>query len=419
MDSLQSPHTGLIITILLITLFGVAIGRLPRLRMNRATIALSGATLLVLAGAMPLRQAYAAIDLDTIVLLLAMMVIIANLQIAGFFRLVGDRVLQGARSPRQLLGLIMAASGVLSALFLNDTIVLMFTPLVLEITLALRRNPIPYLVGLATAANIGSAATITGNPQNMIIGIASGVSYARFAGRLLPVALVGLAIAWAVLVVIYRAEFRAGEGKGELSAAALPPRPRGAGHPALLIKGCAAVLFMMVNLFSGMPIPLAALAAAALLLITRRLKPERVFREMDWSLLIFFSGLFIVTGAIESAGVSAELFHLIQPVADRSVAALTLTSALLSNLVSNVPAVLLFRPLIPHFANPEQAWLTLAMATTLAGNLTLLGSVANLIVAESARARGVHLSFGEYLRAGIPITLLTLLWGVLWITLTG
>ncbi|HQI49451.1 MAG TPA: SLC13 family permease, partial [bacterium] len=320
---------GLIVTLLVITLTGVAVGRLPRLRMNRATIALSGATLLVLLGAIPLRQAYAALDLDTLVLLLAMMIIIANLQLAGFFRLTGRRVMQWARSPRQLLAWIMAVSGLFSALFLNDTIVLMFTPLVLEITLALRRNPLPYLIGLATAANIGSTATITGNPQNMIIGIASGLSYARFSARLLPVAAVGLVIAWIVLVLFYRSEF----GKGRLMP---PPLEAVVWHKALLIKGCAAVLFMLVNLLSGLPIPLSALAAAAFLLITRRLKPERVFREMDWSLLVFFSGLFVVTGSIEAAGLSERIFRWIAPVADRGVAPLAIASALLSNLVSNV-----------------------------------------------------------------------------------
>ncbi len=414
MMELNTPQNqmGLIVAILIITMIGVAVGRLPRLRMNRATIALSGATLLVLLGAMPLSQAYTSLDLDTLLLLLAMMIIIANLQIAGFFRLVGHHVMHWARSPRQLLALIMAASGLLSALFLNDTIVLMFTPLVLEITLALRRNPLPYLIGLAVSANIGSAATITGNPQNMIIGIASGLSYARFAARLLPVAVVGLLIAWLILLLIYREEFRE-------HSMTRPPLGAVKWQKPLLTKGCIAVLFMLVNLFSGMPIPLSALAAAALLLITRRLKPERVFREMDWSLLIFFSGLFVVTGSIEAAGLSEKIFRWIEPVADRGVASLSITSALLSNLVSNVPAVLLFRPIIPHFARPEQAWLTLAMATTLAGNLTLLGSVANLIVAESAKQRGVLLSFREYLRAGVPITLLTLLWGILWLALTA
>ncbi len=403
-----SNETTLIITVLIITLIGVAIGRLPRLRMNRATIALVGATLLILLGAMSLRQAYAVLDLDTLVLLLAMMIINVNLSLAGFFRVIGSRVVRWARSPRQLLAWIMAASGLLSALFLNDTIVLMFTPLVLEMLLLLERNPIPYLIGLATAANIGSAATITGNPQNMIIGIASGLKYTTFACYLTPVALAGLLVAWGIIMLIYRSEFTSGHWE--------PPQLEEPHfHKPLLIKGCVAVLFMLVNLFSGMPIPLAALSAAALLLITRRLKPERVFREIDWSLLIFFAGLFVVTGAIEHAGLSQRLFRAVQPVAGQGTTALTLTAAVLSNLISNVPAVLLFKPVIPLFTDPTASWLTLAMSSTLAGNLTLLGSVANLIVAESAKRHGVHLRFGEYLKAGIPVTLLTLLLGVLWL----
>ncbi len=404
----MTQESTLIIAVLIITLIGVALGRLPRLRMNRATIALTGATFLILLGAMTLRQAYAVLDLDTLLLLLAMMIINVNLSLAGFFRLIGGWVVQRARSPRQLLALIMAASGLLSALFLNDTIVLMFTPLVLEIALMLHRNPIPYLIGLATAANIGSTATITGNPQNMIIGIASGLKYVTFAYYLAPIALFGLLVGWGVIVLIYRAEFARCHWQH-------PQLEIQQYHKPLLIKGCIAVAFMLVNLLSGMPIPLAALAAAALLLVTRRLKPDRVFKEMDWSLLIFFAGLFVVTGAIEHAGLSERLFEIVQPVAGQGIAALTLSSALLSNLVSNVPAVLLFKPVIPLFSDPRASWLTLAMSSTLAGNLTLLGSVANLIVAESAKRRGVHLGFGEYLKAGVPITILTLVLGVLWL----
>lgn len=392
------------------TLIGVAVGRYPWLRMNRATIALVGATLLVAIGAISLEGAYASLDLDTLLLLFAMMVINVNLRLAGFFQVVGRWVVRWARSSRQLLALIIVVSGVLSALFLNDTIVLMFTPLVLEIVLALRRNPIPYLVGLVAAANIGSAATITGNPQNMLIGAASGISYAAFVVRLAPVSLAGLAIAWGVLVVVYRGEFRRG------AFVETPDLPARVFRP-LLRKSLVATAGMLVAFLAGAPIALAALAAAALLLVTRRIKPQRVFREVDFSLLVFFAGLFVVTGAIESTGWSEQLFSLAAPVTGAGVAPLAGVAVVLSNLVSNVPAVLLFRPLVPHLPDPHQAWLTLAMATTFAGNLTLLGSVANLIVAETARDRGVHLPFGEYLKAGVPITLLSLGVGIAWLSL--
>lgn len=395
--------------VIIITILGVAIGRYPWLHMNRATIALAGATILIGIGAIPLEQAYAALDMDTLLLLFAMMVINVNLRLAGFFRLVGNNVVYWARSPRQLLGLIILVAGVLSALFLNDTIVLVFTPFVIEIVTALKRNPLPYLVGLVTAANIGSTATIVGNPQNMVIGIASGIPFATFSRYLAPVALVGLALAWGIIVVVYRAEFSGG-------AFSTFPQFKKRLYRPLLRKSMLATGLMVVAFLLGFSIPLAALGAATMLLITRRLKPERVFREIDWALLVFFSGLFVVTGAIEEIGVSRQLFALAQPVAEQSVLSLTLVSVVLSNLISNVPAVLLFRPVVPQFSNPEQTWLTLAMATTLAGNLTLLGSVANLIVAETAKRAGIHLSFGEYLKAGIPITLATLGLGVMWLS---
>lgn len=396
--------------IIALTLVGVAAGRYPHMRMNRATIAFVGAVALILLGAISLDEAYAALDLDTLTLIFAVMILNVNLMLAGFFNLVGKRVVKMARTPKQLLALIIFVSGILSALFLNDTVVLMFTPLVVGITQSLKRNPIPYLIGMATAANIGSTATITGNPQNMIIGVASGIPYLTFAGYLAPIAILGMGAAWVIIVLAYRREF---------ADPVLPPD--GNGQPwfnrQLLIKSLLATAVMLTALAAGAPIPLSALAAAGLLLITRRMEPHRVFAEVDWSLLIFFAGLFIVTGAIETTGLTTHLFAVARPLAEAGGASLAAVGVVLSNLVSNVPAVLLFRPIVPQIADPQGAWLTLAMSTTLAGNLTLLGSVANLIMAEIARDRGVHVSFGEYLKAGIPITLLTLTIGVAWLGL--
>ncbi len=393
--------------VIVLTLIGVAVGRYPWLRMNRATIALVGATMLIALGAIPLEEAYRAIDMNTLLLLFAMMILNVNLRLAGFFQWVTARVVKWARSPRMLLALLLFTSGILSAFFLNDTIVLMFTPLVIEITSTLRRNPIPYLIGLVSAANIGSAATIVGNPQNMIIGLASGIPFVQFTASLFPASIAGLFLIWAILVMLYRQDFSGSlEGVPQVNVRIYPP---------LLQKSLLASSLMIVAFALGTPIPLAALMAASLLLITRRLKPQRVFAEIDGALLVFFASLFIVTRAIETTGFSETLFRLMQPIAERGVAALALVALLLSNLVSNVPAVLLFRPFVPHFPNPIQAWLTLALATTFAGNLTLLGSVANLIVAETARRQGIRLEFMEYLRAGLPITLLSLGIGILWL----
>lgn len=405
----MSPLQFVSLLIIVSTLIGVAIGRWPWLRMNRATIALTGATALIAVGAIPLDQAYASLDLDTLTLLFAMMIINYNLRRAGFFQLVAERVIHHAYTPRQLLFYIIVASGVLSAIFLNDTIVLVFTPLVLDICLALNQRPIPYLIALVTAANIGSVATIIGNPQNMLIGVASGISFNAFTAYLVAPALAGLVIIWLIVALVFRRDFG-------VQLERTPSLPVYVDRTQLR-KSLFATVLMLIGFVLGFPVPLAALVGAAVLLISRRVEPEAVFREIDLSLLVFFGGLFIVTGAIESVGLSGQLFSFARPLAERGVAALSLVAVVLSNLVSNVPAVLLFRPYIPQFPNPTQAWLTLAMSTTMAGNLTLLGSVANLIVAEIAYRRDVNLSFTEYLKAGPLITLFSLALGIAWLVL--
>jgi Na+/H+ antiporter NhaD/arsenite permease-like protein len=382
------------------TIGGIAVGRWPLLRADRATIGLIGAALLLACGALTLDQALAGIDGGTILLLFSMMVLNGCLFLAGFFRVVTRLVVRVARSPRALLAVLIGVSGVLSALFLNDTVVLMLTPIVLELAGALRRNPVPYLLGLAVAANVGSAATITGNPQNIVIGSRSQIPYADFAGALAPVALAGLAICWLVIVLVYRAEF--GAARLELPAEA-PARI----YRPLLRKTGAVVALLLAAFLAGVPVPLAAFLAAAALLATRRLRPERVFKTIDWNLLVFFAGLFVVTHSLETQGLSAGLAALLAPLARAGLAPFGLATVLLSNLVSNVPAVLLLQGLVPSFADPRRAWLMLAAASTLAGNLTLLGSVANLIMAELAARWGVRITFRAYLQVGLPVTLLT------------
>lgn len=387
---------------------GIAIGRVPRLRMNRATIALVGAALLIAMGAISENQAFAAIDLGTLTLLFAIMIINVNLRLAGFFQWIGDRVLRLAHSPRALLAVLIAASGVLSALFLNDPICVLFAPLVIELTGRAKRDPIPYLLALALSANVGSVATITGNPQNLLIGQASHIPYTTFLLYLGPVALIGLVICWIALIIAFPDEFRANTLLTQVDLA--PPRV----YRPLLIRSLLVVAGLLIAFLSGLPIAAAALAAAGLLLVSR-LRPSKLLR-LDWDLLAFFGGLFMVTGAIESSGLSDKLFALIMPMLQHGVLPLTIITSILSNLVSNVPAVLLLRPEISQMSNPTQAWLTLAMASTLAGNFTLLGSVANLIVAESAAQRGVKVTFQAYLRVGVPVTILTIAVGVFWLS---
>lgn len=402
-------------TVVLLTYAGVAIGHIPGLRMNRATIALVGAAILIAVGAINEKQAYAALDIGTILLLGAMMVIIANLRMAGFFNIVSEHVLRVARTPRMLLALVICASGLLSALFLNDPVCLLFTPLVIELSQRLKRDPVPYLVGLGTAANIGSTATITGNPQNLIIGQASRIPYLTFLVHLGPISLIGLLICWIVIIRVYPNEFR----REIFTRTDVNPSAEAkiTSYPPLLVRTLLIVAGLMVAFLIGLPIVSSACVAAGALLVSR-LRPTRLL-AIDWDLLAFFGGLFIVTGAIEVSGLSTQLFELLAPLIQGGVGVLSLSSAILSNIVSNVPAVLLLRPVISDLPNAQQAWLTLAMSSTLAGNLTLLGSAATLIVAEVAAARRIKLSFSAYLKAGIPITVLTLLIGIVWLSVIG
>lgn len=407
MTPLQPVQIVYALLILLLFVF-IAVGKVPGTRMNRTTIAVAGAGLLIGVGAIGQEEAFHAIDLGTIVLLFALMVLNVNLRLAGFFAWVGGRVLKFARSARMLLALVIVASGVLSALFLNDPVCVLFTPLVLDIALRAQRDPIPYLMGLATGANIGSTATITGNPQNLLIGQASEIPYVTFLARLGPVALLGLAAAWLLLMLVYRQEF----SRPWVMPVVPPPRV----HRQLLRSTLIVTGILLLAFLVGLPPAGTSLAVVSLLLVSR-LKPNRLL-HIDWSLLAFFAGLFVFTGALTTTGLSERLFAAIAPVVSGGVAPLSLASAGLSNLVSNVPAVLLFRPVVPSLPDPELAWLTLAMSSTLAGNLTLLGSVANLIVAEIAGERGVRLTFAEYLKAGVPITIITLAIGILWLSVT-
>ncbi len=404
----MSYYEILILGIIILSLVGIALGSYPTFRMNRSTIALVGATALMIIGALTVEDAFKAIDIQTIILLFSMMVLNINLRLSGFFKIITSKIISFAKTPKQLLALIIFSSGLLSALFLNDTIVIMFTPLILSVVLSLKRNPIPYLVALATSANVGSVATIVGNPQNMIIGIFSKISFTQFAIKLTPIALIGLTIIWVVIVLIYKSEFRNEKLSTEIEEDYKVFRP-------LLIKSSIVLALMLIAFNLGFPIALSALGGASLLLITRRIKPERVFIELDWSLLVFFSGLFIITHTLNEFFIS-KYFQISQSlISGNIVFDLSIVSAVLSNLVSNVPAVLLISPALLKFSNAENLWLALAMSSTFAGNLTLLGSVANLIVAESAKRQGVKLEFMEYLKAGIPITILTLIIGIVWL----
>jgi Na+/H+ antiporter NhaD/arsenite permease-like protein len=392
------------------TYLGLALGHLPFFRVDRTGVAIIGGAVVVVSGLLPWDRAVAAVDAHTLVLLFGMMIVAAYLRLSGFFRLVTYAAVRRARTPTGLLGLIIVAAGVLSALFVNDVVCLVMAPIVLDLAHRLRLPPVPYLIALATAANVGSVATLTGNPQNMLVGSFSGLSYRAFLMREAPVAVIGLALVFAVIWLAYRRHL-----PPTLPAEVLDEP--GAVHRALMIKTMAAVSVMLVAFLAGVPIALVAIGGAAYCLLTRRVNPDKVYREIDWGLLVLFTGLFVVIGGVEASGLAAQILDGAAAVGLYRPAVLTVVTAILSNLVSNMPAVLLFKTVIPTFGEPARAWLLLAMASTLAGNLTILGSVANLIVVEQARSAGIQIGFLEYSRVGVPVTGLTLLVGWLFLIL--
>ncbi len=393
--------------VLVFTYVAFSVGRVPGLRSDRLAAAVIGAAALVALHVMTLSEAQAAVDGTTLALLFGMMVLSAALEVSGAFALAGYWVTRQMRRPLTLLLAIVVSSGVLSAFLINDVVCIAFTPLVLQIAARIERDPKPYLVALATASNIGSVATPTGNPQNILIASLSHLSYARFAVALAPLAIVSLLLDVLVVALVYR---KALGGPFEARSPAPPPRA----YLPWVRKGTLVTLGVLVAFAAGVPPAIAALLGASLVLLTRAVEPKRLYVRIDWTLLALFTGLFVVVGGIEKTGLPARLLVALTPLRPDTVWGLTAITAVLSNVVSNVPAVMVLKSLTPALPHPDAAWLTLAMASTLAGNLTLPGSLATIIVVERARGRA-SLSFFEFLRVGLPVGVLTLLLGASWL----
>ncbi len=407
------------IVIFAATYLVIAFARLPRLALDRPGAAVCGAVLMILFGVLSFEDAWAAIDARTIVLLLGMMILNVLLEDSGFFELAAARVLARTRSPRQLLAGLVLLAGVLSALFLNDTVCLMLTMPTLAIVRRAGLPCVPYLVALAMGANVGSVMTLVGNPQNMLIGIYSGWSYAHFFAQMAVVGLAGLAALVAILLVWYRRELSAAMNHvSESAPAAHVDRP-------LLVKSLLVLSGVLVGFVVVGDLAVVAAGGAAVLLLVSGRAPAAVLARVNWVLLAFFAGLFIVVHALERTGLVADAAHWAQPMYGDSLATqIPVFSALVvvaSNVVSNVPLVVLARGIVPQLIEPELMWLVLSMASTFAGNLTIPGSVATLIVLETARMQDggadARVGFLEFFRVGMPVTLATTALGALVLTL--
>jgi Na+/H+ antiporter NhaD/arsenite permease-like protein len=382
--------------------------RLKVLPLNRPAAALLGAVLMVACGVMTPERVYRSVDYDTLVLLLGMMLISAYLFLAGFFDWAADWILRTAKTPQQLLLYLIGTSGILSALLVNDTVCLMLTPLVVAVMVRGKLPLAPYLLALAMSANVGSVATLVGNPQNMIIGHLSHIPFLRFSFSLLPVALAGLAIQYAVLSFGFRKVL----ANVVIHRPATEPRKL---DRRLLITTLVVLALVFVGFVAGLNLAWTALAGGALLMVLARRDTHAVLKLVDWHLLVFFAALFVVVEGLNGTGLPDQTYEKVRGVFGTSTGSQAWNfawfSALGSNVFSNVPFVLVAGKWIGNFAQPELMWKVMALATTFAGNLTILGSVANIIVVESARGHA-EVGFWDYAKFGIPVTILTTLAGM-------
>jgi len=395
--------------IFIITYLGIIFTRLPGINIDRPSASFFGAVAMIIFGVFTFDDAIRAIDFNTIALLIGMMVIITVLELDGFFALIANKTITLARNERRLLFIIIFTTGISSAFLVNDAVVLLYTPIVISICRDSKINPIPYLIAEILASNTGSTMTITGNPQNMLIGINSGISYSKFLLHLMPVSIIGMIIIYFVIKFLYPANFR----KINL----IDTHAGSYEYNYLSMKFSVPIFILVIFMFFvngriGFSIPVIALTGASLILVFGKIKPSEIIKNIDWVLILFFSTLFIVVGGVEKTG-------LIQHILDRwsitpdlhGIAVLHLISLFLSQIVSNVPYTILMIPILKS-SGSDIVWLSLASASTIAGNATIFGAMANIIVIESAKKQHVHITFFEFLKAGIAVTLLTLLLSV-------
>jgi Na+/H+ antiporter NhaD/arsenite permease-like protein len=375
-------------------------------RLNRPAGVLVGAVGMVLVGGLTLDQALAAVDLHVLALLLGVLLIASYLHEAQFFRYAAYLVLTRARTARSLLWALIFIAGALSALLLNDTVCVVMTPLVVAVVVEAQLPPLPYLLALASAANIGGVVSLSGNPQNMIVGAAARdhLSFAQYLMATLPAGALCLACDALLLTWLFRRALP----RGALRSREVP---RPAVDTVLVVKGLLALTLFAVLALVGVSLAGAAMTAAAALALIARTEPGRALAAVDWPLLIFFSGLFVVVAGLERTGLVTSAFAALAPWMARGDALSDLTFIALivvaANVVSNVPLVVIAVTWIPSMPDPTWGYVMLAVASTLAGNLTLFGSVANLIVMENAGPRG-EIGFWRFLRYGSAITAATL-----------
>lgn len=402
---------------------GMVLGGLPRLRLDRTGVALLGAIAVVGFGLMTPEAAAQAIHLPTIVLLFSFMVISAQMRLGGFYGAVTRAIVALPLSPAALMAVVVGVAGLLSAVFSNDIVCLAVAPVLARACRQRGLDAVPYLLGLACAANIGSAATLIGNPQNMLIGEVLQLPFGAYVRDALPPVLAGLLALWALLAWPLRGRHTVPPSPGRASPLPGPVAPGATDEEPPLdrwqtAKGLAvAGALVGVFLWGGWPRDVAALVGAGVLLLSQRFHSSRVMSLVDWELLVLFMGLFVVNAAFARTGLAQQAVAALaaQGVALAEPLPLMAVTLALSNLVSNVPAVMLLLPVAQGAPASAQLGLTLALVSTLAGNLLIVGSIANIIVIDAARREGIAIDWRRHARTGVPVTLLTLALAAAWL----
>ncbi|HBI16286.1 MAG TPA: anion transporter [Desulfobulbaceae bacterium] len=400
-------------TLFIITYIGIALGKIPGVTLDRVGIALLGAIAMVSFGVLTPEEAFRAIDLPTILLLYSLMIISAQLRLGGFYAWSALNILSLLTRPKRFLLALMLLSALLSAFLANDIVCFAFTPVLATALLQAQLNPLPFLLGLAVASNIGSAATIIGNPQNMLIGQVGGLDFGAFLLWCGPPSLAALISSYGIILLLYRKRIAIKYSGPQLRTKQNWP----AFDRWQTTKGLLAVAALIVLFFTPLPREVSAITIAGILLCSRRQKTRDILGLVDWHLITLFCALFIIIRGILNDDLVP---HLVVRLAGwgidlLSLPQLTLISTVLSNLFSNVPATMLLLPFLS--ADRPEAWYTLALSSTFAGNLLLLGSIANLIVAEQALRLGIRISLRDHAAIGIPVTIASLLILIVWIAL--
>src|SRR5664280_1942052 len=409
---ISSSAKPAVLVIFLLTYIGIALGRVPGLKLNRTGIALLGAIAITLFSGLPTPTAIGFINWPTILLLFGFFVLSAQLRLSGFFDKVASGIAARLDKPARFLLTLMLVTAGLSSVLNHDILCYVFAPVVATSLLRKQLNPVPFLIALAIASNIGAAATLVGNPQDMMIAQVAGLNFGRYGLWCITPVLFALGCAYAVIWTMSRHKLA--------FAASIPtslkasPQPFNRPHT---IKGLVVLGLVIAFFFSPVPKEIIALTAAGIHLASRKFRTEDLLALVEWPILVLFMGLFVVTGVSQAAGFGDQAVHWLanSGVNLQSPSILVGVTAVLSNLINNAAAVLLLVKVV-NMAHPTTAYV-LALANSFAGSLIILGSVSNIIVVQQAREMGINISFGDFARLGIPVTLAALGGLLAWVAL--